>query len=593
MRYKKDRLVMVFAVIFALLTGGKLLAQEPLAFASGSWFDPQRDGEGFVVQVLPDQRALVTWFTYPPQEEEGSQAWMIGTGTVTGNRIVITEMLRPVGATFGQDFDPASVVRENWGSLELTFTNCNEAVATWTGPAEFGSGNVNLVRLSFIDDVECDGRETSEPDRIIAGRSGAWFDPSHNGEGWMLETLPDGRAVVYWFTYDDQGRQAWLLGVAEIEGRSLWIKDMMISRGARFGDAFRSEDVILESWGEFGFLFDSCTDASMRYASSDARFGEGTLEPVHLAQLVATSCKEPLAAEPLTAGSWQRAADMPVPMTETASASAAGSVYTGGGLGTLQRFQRFDPVSGSYQEMPSLPAQRHHPMMASDGRRIYLAGGYRNRLSLENAGSNFWRYDPEAGSWEILPDMPQARAAGAALFLQGRIWVVGGLGVGNKIQSFDIVTGQWELYPGDARMIADHMQAVAFENEIWVIGGRSDFTSQQVLIWNPVTRAWREGPPLNHRRSGLAAKVVQGQIMVVGGEAIDTMPGQIIPSLEVFAPGAEKWEFGSSPPVAVHGTTGAVLNGLFILPGGSDKAGDTSLNRSTQVYTPAMSAAAR
>jgi hypothetical protein len=26
--------------------------------------------------------------------------------------------------------------------------------------------------------------------------SGAWFDPTHNGEGWNVEELPDGRAQV-------------------------------------------------------------------------------------------------------------------------------------------------------------------------------------------------------------------------------------------------------------------------------------------------------------------------------------------------------------------------------------------------------------
>ncbi len=56
-----------------------LLAQETLNFASGSWFNPERNFEGFVVQVLPENNAVVTWFTYPPEGEEGDQAWMLGT----------------------------------------------------------------------------------------------------------------------------------------------------------------------------------------------------------------------------------------------------------------------------------------------------------------------------------------------------------------------------------------------------------------------------------------------------------------------------------------------------------------------------------
>lgn len=158
------------------------------------------------------------------------------------------------------------------------------------------------------------------------------------------------------------------------------------------------------------------------------------------------------------------------------------------------------------------------------------------------------------------------------------------------MQSYDIGTGQWELFPGAGAVSRNHLQAVAFENEIWWIAGRTDSADMafdRVLIWNPVTRVWREGPPLNLARAGLAARVVQGQIMVAGGEVIDNMPGQVVPSLEVFAPGAEGWVLGPDPLVAVHGTTGAVANGEFLLMGVSDIAGELSQNRATQIFTPA------
>ena len=92
---------------------------------------------------------------------------------------------------------------------------------------------------------------------------------------------------------------------------------------------------------------------------------------------------------------------------------------------------------------------------------------------------------------------------------------------------------------------------------------------------------------MNHARSGFAARVVQGQIMVAGGEINDFGAFNLARSLEVFAPGAENWVFGLSSPVSVHGVTGAVVNGEFVLHGGSDIPGDTSDNRATQVLTPA------
>lgn len=571
--------------LLSLALNSPLAAHDPLAYASGSWFDPERNGEGFVVQILPEERAVVTWFTYPPLGEDAAQAWLIGTGVTVDNRIEIEDMVRPRGAAFGPEFDPADVVREPWGRLEIAFDTCESAVASWQGPPGFGSGSIPLLRLSAIDDVPCDPNVPAEPDRVVAGRSGAWYDPAHDGEGWMLEMLGDGRMVVYWFTYDDQGRQAWMIGEARLAGRTLWVQDLLITGGARFGDAFDAADVTLTRWGSFGFLFEDCAVARLRYDSGDERFGAGTLLPVHLAQLAATGCAEPPPAAPLSTGDWRLSTELGAAVSESASVGLDGYVYVAGGFGQVRQLQRYHPQTERWQSLPDMPGERHHPMAASDGRYLYLAGGFTSRFS-DAAGNNFWRFDPVNSRWDTLPNMPRTRAAGAAVYLQGKVWIVGGVG-GTDLQAFDVETGEWELFPGDAGGAADHTQAVAFENEIWRLGGRDGGTSRDVHIWNPVSREWRDGPPMQFARSGFAARVVQGQIMVAGGERLDTVPFQLVSSMEVYAPGAASWVRGPESPVSVHGVTGASIDGLFVLTGGSDEAGTTSQNRATQVYHPA------
>jgi hypothetical protein len=175
--------------------------------------------------------------------------------------------------------------------------------------------------------------------------------------------------------------------------------------------------------------------------------------------------------------------------------------------------------------------------------------------------------------------------------MHNRVWVVGGVGAGTDLQSYDVRTGEWELFSGASGRFASHIQAVAFENEIWWLAGRTanqDSTTNTVQIWNPVSREWRAGPPMNHARGGHAAGLVQGQIIVVGGEVFE-IPG-LTWTLEVFAPGADSWVFGPSSPVSVHGTTGAVVNGELVLIAGSDIAGEVSRNRATQVLRPATAA---
>ena len=40
-------------------------------------------------------------------------------------------------------------------------------------------------------------------------------DPANDGEGFLIEILAGGRAVMYWFTFDEDGEQAWYLAAGD------------------------------------------------------------------------------------------------------------------------------------------------------------------------------------------------------------------------------------------------------------------------------------------------------------------------------------------------------------------------------------------
>lgn len=56
----------IMTSLFLLLFSSAIPAEDDLSWASGSWFNPNRNYEGFIVQVLPGNAAVVTWFTYTP-----------------------------------------------------------------------------------------------------------------------------------------------------------------------------------------------------------------------------------------------------------------------------------------------------------------------------------------------------------------------------------------------------------------------------------------------------------------------------------------------------------------------------------------------
>ena len=99
--------------------------ETPEGRLSGSWYDPDHSGEGYVVQVLLDRTAVAYWFSFDP---EGNRRWFFGEGEIIDGKIRIEQMLTTQGGVFGPEFDPEAVVRSPWGSLELEL-GCNSGVA--------------------------------------------------------------------------------------------------------------------------------------------------------------------------------------------------------------------------------------------------------------------------------------------------------------------------------------------------------------------------------------------------------------------------------------------------------------------------------
>jgi hypothetical protein len=256
---------------------------------SGSWFNPDRDGEGFIVEVLDrpgpygeGYEIVVFWFTYT---QDGKQAWMVGTGAVVG-RVAEVEFEITRGASFGAGFHAEDVVRERWGDLRLEFLDCNQAHAQYAG--EFGSGQLDLTRLSNIEGLGCEDPDNAEvSDNAI--NSGAWFNPARDGQGFILEVVGESQLLAYWFTYDTDGSQMWMLGLGEIDGEGRSTISMQRTSGGVFGDEFDPASVELQDWGEVTMEFDACSQASYSWSSAPP-YDSGGFNITRLTELKNAGC---------------------------------------------------------------------------------------------------------------------------------------------------------------------------------------------------------------------------------------------------------------------------------------------------------------
>lgn len=258
------------------------------AGTSSAWFDPERNGEGFMLEVLSDSLAVMYWFTY---DSQGKQDWYLAEGEIRGNRIVFPELIQVSGGEFGPGFDPDKVERSVVGSASFIWSSCAEGAMSWEvhRPGETRrQGRMNLLRLSHVMGIDC-GNVMLPPERPAGRLSGSWYDPSHSGEGYVLEVMINQQALVYWFSFDPEGNRRWFFGTGNIVEDGLEFDEMLTTTGGVFGEGFDPANVQLNPWGSLELEL-TCEQGEARFKPTEDGFPDGTLDLSRLTILSGLEC---------------------------------------------------------------------------------------------------------------------------------------------------------------------------------------------------------------------------------------------------------------------------------------------------------------
>lgn len=548
---------------------------------SGTYLTPGRDGEGWLVEVLNETTALIIWFSFTPQDSDtGIQAWFGGVGMIDGNRIVVSQANITSGAVFGDDFDPDDVVRTLWGSIEFAFDGRNSGTMTFSGLPEYGSGSRPFVRLSGIVGLPFGvaPEELPAPASGQPGVTGTWVDFSHDGEGWFLQEVAPGVLVLAWFTFNDVGQQVWVIGTGVLQDGTAVFDNVRFADGTDFGDAFDEDQVNRMRWGSIRIVFEDCNTAILTYNSDFEAFGEGQLNPVRLSSLKNLNCAFPAPAN-VAVATWRVTSNTGPTLSELPSATIDDAIYVAGGYSngffSERELWRYQPAINTWTRLQDLPAPRDHSMMVAFEGSLYFIGGFLSSGVGGNPQPDNWRYDPQTDAWTILTSMPVARAAGGAAVIGQHIYVTGGT-ASRLIHRYSPADDSWETLNVSDPFERDHSAVVAFRGELWILGGRDNVgrANTGVYIFDPVTATGRIGPAMSVARSGFAAAVAGGHIMVTGGE--NFMPGGVVGTTEAFNPETNSWQTIANIPIPVHGITGTEQGGNFYVLVGSVALGGIS-----------------
>ena len=215
----------------------------------------------------------------------------------------------------------------------------------------------------------------------------------------------------------------------------------------------------------------------------------------------------------------------------------------------------------------------HHALAASDGRRLYIVGGYGNPLGGGGPTRSAYVYDNRA--WHALPRLPEPRAAGGAAVLHGKLYVLGGRAAGGLARTafvLDLATRRWLLTP--APTPREHLAVTAAAGKIYAVGGRLqgyDTNLRTFESWTPGARGWTRLPPLPGARGGTGAAAAAGQIVSVGGEA----PSGTIRTVYAFALATRRWRRLPNLPTPRHGLGVVAVGSRVYAIGGGTQPGLT------------------
>jgi len=121
---------------------------------SGTWYNPERSGEGFMIDVGNAGQIAISFYTY---DTSGNQMWLIGPGNVDGS-VAVVDFYITEGGIYGSGFDKDLVNEMHWGTAIFTFTQCAtgsvEILPDEEFSAQFEAMTTDITRLTVP--INCD-----------------------------------------------------------------------------------------------------------------------------------------------------------------------------------------------------------------------------------------------------------------------------------------------------------------------------------------------------------------------------------------------------------------------------------------------------
>jgi hypothetical protein len=166
-------------------------ASRQLRPMAAAWFDPQRAGHGFDLQMSGETLSLI-WYTYTAA---GEPTWYLAAGALQGRR------MQAPWLSFRREGDAS--VPSAVGTVDIEFNGENAALLRWRLGDLSGEESIQPLWLDVTETMEFP--------------TAAWYPPAASGWGLSLARGGDVHSGIA-FIYTPDGRPTWVAGASAQPG---------------------------------------------------------------------------------------------------------------------------------------------------------------------------------------------------------------------------------------------------------------------------------------------------------------------------------------------------------------------------------------
>ncbi|HSV14291.1 MAG TPA: malectin domain-containing carbohydrate-binding protein, partial [Tepidisphaeraceae bacterium] len=283
-------------------------------------------------------------------------------------------------------------------------------------------------------------------------------------------------------------------------------------------------------------------------------------------------------------------AGTPAPLTrwESQTFTYNGKMYIFGGfynhaIQATTRCDVYDPATDAWTQLATqLPIPITHAGVAQIGSVVYFAGGYVGDWTKAPATNRVFAYDIDANTWTELPTLSGARVAGGLVALGNVLHFYGGL---NTTRTADMAD-HWAFdldnpsagWVSKAPMLnpRNHIGYAAVNGIAYAIGGLHVMNERsgqdaEVDAYDTATDKWTKVASLPFAWSHFleSTMVVNGKIVIVGGQANGGGGGAYVPTIAAYDPDADQWQTLTPLPEARQAASAVWIDGKLYVEGGA------------------------